>query len=105
VLKIHPSRLVAIIDDLESRGLVERGESDEDRRTYALHLTAKGKTALAEIGRLARDHEALLCAALDDQERAMLAELLARIAEEQGLTPQVHPGFSHVGTRRPGGAS
>jgi DNA-binding MarR family transcriptional regulator len=100
VLKLHPSRLVAIIDELESRGLVERRESEEDRSSYALHLTAKGKTALADIGRVAREHDAALCAALSERERGLLAQLLARVADEQGLTAMVHPGFSQMAPRR-----
>src|SRR5205807_2586245 len=32
-----PSRLVALIDELESRGLVQRREHETDRRSYALH--------------------------------------------------------------------
>src|ERR1700751_4490932 len=38
-LKIHPSRLVAVLDNLERRGLVERRPNPEDRRLYSLHLT------------------------------------------------------------------
>jgi hypothetical protein len=30
----------------------------------------------------------------------MLGELLARVAETQGLTPGVHPGFSRAGSRK-----
>src|SRR5216117_1383456 len=61
LLKIHPSRLVAIMDELESKGLVERGENTDDRRVHSLHLTKKGETALGEIGRIGREHnEALL---------------------------------------------
>src|ERR1700726_1946537 len=41
-----PSRLVALVDDLESRGLVERRAHESDRRTYALHLTDKGKATM-----------------------------------------------------------
>src|SRR5436853_748229 len=47
-LNIHASRLVIVIDDLEARGLVQRQETD-DRRTYALHLTDKGRAAMADI--------------------------------------------------------
>jgi len=36
-LHMHPSGLVAIIDELEERGLVKRQNSLEDRRTYELH--------------------------------------------------------------------
>jgi DNA-binding MarR family transcriptional regulator len=98
-LKIHPSRLVALVDELESKGLVERRENPDDRRTYALALTAKGETTLGEIGRIARDHNDALCAALDKKEREELARLLQRIADEQGLTPRVHPGYGRVGNR------
>src|SRR5262249_3931096 len=97
MLKLHPSRLVTILDELESRELVERGESAADRRSYALRLTAKGKALMAQIGQVAREHEAALCAALSGDERAQLAQLLARLAEEQGLTPGVHPGYRQMG--------
>src|SRR5216683_493439 len=42
-LGMYASRLVAIIDDLETRGLIERQPSNSDRRFYALHLTKSGK--------------------------------------------------------------
>src|SRR3979490_553506 len=42
-LGMYPSRLVAVIDDLEKRGLIERQPSNTDRRLYALHLTKSGK--------------------------------------------------------------
>jgi hypothetical protein len=32
-------------------------------------------------------------AALDSGEREQLARLLRKVAEEQGLMPEVHPGF------------
>jgi len=92
-LGILPSRLVALVDELEARGLVERRDDPGDRRSYALHLTDGGQATLDEIGRIARTHGESLCASLDDRERRQLAGLLARIAEEQGLAPGVHPGF------------
>src|SRR5258707_13757845 len=55
-LGIHPSRLVAILDALEERRLVERRANTEDRRQYALHLTEKGQGILSEIGRIGREH-------------------------------------------------
>jgi hypothetical protein len=42
------------------------------------------------IGRVARDHQQALCAALSLKERDQLAGLLVRIADEQGLRPGVH---------------
>jgi DNA-binding MarR family transcriptional regulator len=97
ILGILPSRLVLLVDDLENRGLLERRDTPDDRRSYALHLTAKGKATLDAIGRVAREHDAALCAALNEKEREQLASLLGRIAEEQGLTPGVHPGFKRLG--------
>src|SRR5580658_11009626 len=41
-LGMQPSRLVALVDELETRGLVERRANPSDRRSHALHLTEKG---------------------------------------------------------------
>src|SRR2546430_975101 len=73
-LGIHPSRLVAILDELESRGLLERKPNAEDRRQYALHLTAKGRETFAKIGQIAHQHQDALCASLTRDEREKLAE-------------------------------
>jgi DNA-binding MarR family transcriptional regulator len=96
-LGVFPSRLVAMLDELERRGLVERRDSPTDRRSYALYLTKAGRQALEQIGRIAREHQETLCAALDESERAQLAGFLTRIAAEQGLTPGIHPGFRQLG--------
>ena len=93
-LRMHASRLVGVLDDLEERKLVERRPSAADRRLYALHLTKGGESALGMIGQVAREHHRALLASLSEEERASLTGLLARIAEQQGLTPGVHPGYS-----------
>jgi DNA-binding MarR family transcriptional regulator len=98
-LGIHPSRLVAILDALEDRRLVERRPNADDRRQYALHLTEKGQGMLSEIGRIGREHIDSLCASLTAAEREQLGELLQKIATEQGLSPGVHPGYRRL---RPG---
>jgi DNA-binding MarR family transcriptional regulator len=98
-LRVMPSRLVTLVDELEQRELVERRDKPEDRRTYALHLTEKGRSALKTIGQVAREHQEALCAALTGGERHQLAGLLRRIADQQGLTPGVHPGFSRLGRK------
>jgi DNA-binding MarR family transcriptional regulator len=100
LLGMLPSRLVPFLDQLEQRGLVERRDNPADRRLYALHLTEKGAKTGAAIRRIARDHDDEVCAALDTAQREQLHVLLCRIADEQGLTPGVHPGFSKV-TARP----
>ena len=99
-LGVLPSRMVTLIDNLEQKRLVERVSSPEDRRTYALRLTARGQQVLGEIARIALEHERNLCAALDEKERSTLAELCSRIVQQQGLTPGVHPGFRQLGGTR-----
>jgi DNA-binding MarR family transcriptional regulator len=96
ILGMFASRLVALVDQLESRGLVERRDHPEDRRSYALHLTEKGRVALQSIGRVAREHQKALLAALTADEQRQLAQFLQRIADDQGLTRGVHPGYARL---------
>jgi DNA-binding MarR family transcriptional regulator len=98
-LGVMPSRMVALIDELEGKKLVDRVSSPEDRRMYALRLTARGQQVVAEIGRIALEHERDLCSALTEKERETLAALCSRIATHQGLTPGVHPGYRTLGKR------
>lgn len=78
-LFIDRSTLVAVIDRLEARGLVERANAPRDRRSYALYLSGRGKALLAELVEIVRAHEQQIAAGLDDEERATLIALLRRI--------------------------
>jgi DNA-binding MarR family transcriptional regulator len=100
-LGLLPSRVVAYVDELEDRGLVERRRNPDDRRLHALYLTAAGKKVMGKIGELARQHERLMTAGLDTEQRNTLRELLAVVAEHQELTPHVHPGFRNLGRAKP----
>ena len=95
-LGMHASRLVAIIDALESRKLVARAPNPDDRRLYSLRLTTRGTDTLAEIGNIARAHNDLMCSGLKPSEAEQLATLLRKIAAAQGLTPKVHPGYKDL---------
>jgi DNA-binding MarR family transcriptional regulator len=98
-LGIHRSAVVALVDDLEQRGLAERRRDPGDRRAYTLYLTPKGRRVLADLEGLAQDHEGELLAALDASERSQLISLLQRIAESQGLLAGVHPNLEpHAGS-------
>jgi DNA-binding MarR family transcriptional regulator len=77
---IDPSSMVATIDELEAKGLVERRPHPSDRRAHALHLTKRGRQTLArgrEVTRVAHDE---LLAPLTDEERQTLHDLLLRLA-------------------------
>jgi DNA-binding MarR family transcriptional regulator len=92
-LGIRPNRIVGMIDDLESRALVERTRNREDRRLYALTLTDTGAELLRKIGTIAREHDRDLCEALSDEEHEQLATLLRRVAESHKLPLTVHVGY------------
>jgi DNA-binding MarR family transcriptional regulator len=96
MLGMVPSRLVALLDELEQRALVERRDQPGDRRTYALFLTEKGGRMMADLGRVARAHDDAVCGSLSASEREQLWSLLSRIADAQELTPGVHPGFARL---------
>jgi DNA-binding MarR family transcriptional regulator len=102
-LRIHPSRLVAILDNLEKRGFVERRPNPNDRRLYSLYSTSEGGAVLEKIGRVARSHQESLLAGLSEEERSTLAALLLRVADQQGLTRGVHPGYQRLGRPRGSG--
>lgn len=97
-LRMHASRLVAFVDELEKKGLLQRQNSAEDRRVYALRLTEKGAETLKLIGQVARDHQRALCAPLSEEEQILFADLLLRIAQSQGLEANVHPGLGRATT-------
>jgi DNA-binding MarR family transcriptional regulator len=99
-LSIHPSRLVAILDNLEKRGYLERRPNPGDRRLYSLHLTKGGEEVLGRIGKVAREHQDALLAVLTNEERAALGSLLLKVADQQGLARGVHPGYRLMGTSK-----
>lgn len=93
-LGVRPSRLVVLVDELESDGLVERRPHPTDRRQRGVFLTGNGRGRLDDLRRAATEHERDLCRSLSVDERERLRELLSRIADDHGLTRGVHPGHS-----------
>lgn len=96
-LDMLPSRVVVYVDELEERGYVERRRNPDDRRLHALYLTPAGKRLVRKLSELARQHELQLTAALDAEQRTALRGLLAAVAQQQGLTPHIHPGYRTLG--------
>ena len=82
-LRLDPSNLVGLLNELESRGLVARRRDVADRRRHIVEITSEG---LAELGaiecRLAAAEERVL-GALSAQERETLHGLLMRAAGGQ----------------------
>ena len=83
-LGLDPSGLVATLDELQRRELVERRPHADDRRRYALHLTPGGEAKLAEGRALAQRLADLLLDPLEENEVARLHDLLARVEAAAG---------------------
>ena len=83
-LGIERSTMVAVIDRLEAQGWVDRKLSETDRRSYALALTGAGTELLSRARSQVRSHERHINADLSDAEKAMLIDLLDRVARAAG---------------------
>jgi DNA-binding MarR family transcriptional regulator len=79
-LGIDRSTVVAVIDKLESRGLVMRKPVPNDRRSHALHLSETGRATYRRVAERVRAHEAAIARHLSAAEQASLIDLLSRIA-------------------------
>lgn len=78
-LGIQRTNFVGLIDSLERRGLAVRKPSENDRRSYALHLTAAGRELVARAAELQRRHEATLAKRLGPNGREVLLGLLKQL--------------------------
>jgi DNA-binding MarR family transcriptional regulator len=93
-LQIPPSRMVAFVDALERRGLLERRPNPNDRRARELHLTEDGHALLSRAFVLAAELERELCAELSGEQREQLLELLERVGERVGVDAGAHAALA-----------
>jgi DNA-binding MarR family transcriptional regulator len=89
-LHISPSWMVSIVDELESRGLLERRPHARDRRVRNLHLTAAGKKLLKRAEQHARQFDRQVTGPLTEKELRQLLDLLDRVAAGLELQPGAH---------------
>jgi DNA-binding MarR family transcriptional regulator len=76
-LRLNPSQIVALVDDLVAEGLVERRLDGADRRSRQVCVTEKGTLRLTEARALADRALDRTLRALDVTERATLHRLLS----------------------------
>jgi DNA-binding MarR family transcriptional regulator len=95
-LRIPASSMVALIDQLEERGLIERRLHPTDRRSRTLHTTRAGRELLESATELAMGLELTICAGIEEAERSRMLDLLARVADNLGLVQGLHPGATAV---------
>ncbi|MBS2965295.1 MarR family transcriptional regulator [Actinocrinis puniceicyclus] len=85
VLKCEPSNITGLVDRLAARGLVTREPSANDRRVKLVAATSAGTRLSGEVW-ANLDFAAEPLAALSDQERRTLRDLLRRI-QQDAATP------------------
>lgn len=98
---MDPSSMVSTIDELESKGMVERRRHPSDRRAHALHLTPTGRATLQRGRALAREAQEELLAPLSADERRTLHALLLRMAKAASQSEGQPEGRSDVTTAPP----
>ena len=81
-LSIPASSMVALVDQLEGRGLVAR------------HVTPEGEVVLHQATAMAAELEHRLCAGLSPEEQRILRHALGVLLANFGLDPGVHPPMS-----------
>lgn len=79
-LRLDPSQVVALIDDLESQGLVERTTDPEDRRSKVVAATTRGQDRVREAHEALAEADRRVFSTLSDTDRSLLRDLLARVA-------------------------
>ena len=88
---MHPSKIVAVVDELEQRGLVERRRSSDDRRANMVSSPLRVAAFWHRRGRSRGEHADDLLGSLDADERQQLTQLLHRIADAHDLSPTAMP--------------
>ncbi|GAA2026367.1 MarR family transcriptional regulator [Catenulispora yoronensis] len=84
-LGVDRTTMVALVDDLEAKDLVERHRSPEDRRKNIVGLTAHGKKTLAEGERLHKETESAFLAELSPIENELFLRILKKLAADSEL--------------------
>ncbi|WP_193045431.1 MarR family winged helix-turn-helix transcriptional regulator [Mycolicibacterium baixiangningiae] len=93
MLRIDPTNVVGLLNELEAAELIERRRSPQDRRRHTVALTATGAARLGEVEGVLLDVERQMLSTLDDDEHAVLYRLLIRaVGETAACSP---PANSH----------
>ncbi|MER8182218.1 MarR family transcriptional regulator [Kitasatospora sp. NPDC094015] len=85
VMKVVPSLVVSLADQLEELDAIERVRDPEDRRRHRLSLTDGGRDLLAACLAAAAELDAELTASLGAADGEALMRLLGVLASEAGL--------------------
>lgn len=83
-LAVDRTTMVALLDALEAKGIVERRPAEEDRRRNVVHLTAHGReTFAAALAASDEAERAFFRAVMDDQHAARFKEQLCALVTQE----------------------
>lgn len=112
LLDVRPSSLSEITDKMAARGLVEKKDSESDKRVTVVCLTELGKAQAEQIETSRSEAIAALSACFTEEEAKQfceladkLAEHLTGLSESEGGPGHCHkgPGHCHKGAGHHGG--
>src|SRR3954471_22623516 len=83
-LHVDPTNLVAILNELEQRGLATRRRDPEDRRRHLVEVSKRGIAVIEKVSEVMDGVEADLLDGLEPAERDQLEGLLTSIWERSG---------------------
>lgn len=83
-LDVSAPNMAITLDRMVERGWVERVRSTRDRRAMLIHLTAAGRELVQRAERIAATMENGALRMLSSAERALLVELLLKVAWSKG---------------------
>ena len=81
MLMVTGGNVTAIVDQLETEGLVERLDHAGDRRAFRIRLTRAGERSFAEMARAHEEWVVELLAGLSRREQDDLLKLLAKVKQ------------------------
>jgi len=81
-LKLSKPSVTAIVDKLASKGYIEKFQSDEDRRSFHVHLSAKGKNLVKMHGETHNKIVEMLQNTLDSKDLKKLVTILNKVVSK-----------------------
>lgn len=86
-LRMDPSQVVALVDTLENKGLVERRPHPSDRRLRSVVATSEGQKVRKKAAQVIQDSVTALLADFSADERELLHSMLTRLATAKVVEP------------------
>lgn len=79
------STMTSLLDRLETRGLVERQDNPDDKRSYLIALTPKGRKSAARVNVLVEEIEREIGKRVSKRDLAGFQKVMEAVAEATGV--------------------